>query len=61
MKIVSCISERKKYKLEFLSHNEVSVGSSMINITRGFSVIWILSFYEPLFAIINTASAAINA
>jgi hypothetical protein len=60
MKVVSCISGRKKYKLEFLSQNEVSVGSSMITITRFFAFIWVFSFYQSIFSLINSVSAAIN-
>ena len=60
VKVVSCISGRKKYKLEFLSQNEVSVGSSMINITRFFALIWVFSFYEPIFNLISSVSATVN-
>jgi hypothetical protein len=60
MKIVSCISGRKKYKFEFLFQNEVSVRSSMVTITRFFAFIWVFSFYQSIFSLINSVSAAIN-
>ena len=56
LQVKKAISGRDRFKLEYLSHNEFSVGGSMLVATRIFALIWLAYFSDVFVKIVHMAS-----
>lgn len=48
LRIFESINNRVRFKLEQVHHNDITVGGSMLWITRFFAVAWVLYFFDSI-------------